>query len=518
MTLTKLFENFLFLEPNQTNNSSILEDLFFKFSIKEYFDLISRLSVDEINCLAESRAIKMFHATAQHVPAYKDFLKKQKINPVKIKSISDFKKLPIIDKNNYLNNYPRKSLYWNGDIKGLTMMSVSSGSTGKPYYWPRSVLLEYETAITHEIFLNTFFDIKNVKTLVIDAYAMGMYVAGTFTLNSFRKIAKKNYPLLVVSPGIEENEVLRIINDLGGDFEQVIITGYPPFVKDIIDAGIAVGINWKRYNIKFIFGAENFSENWRTYLLKLVGIEGESNIIKSSMNTYGSADCAVLGHETPMSIKIRRFVNENNIQEKIFSQSSAPTLVQYNPLLRYFESVKNELIFTAQGGIPLIRYNIKDKGYLLNYQTLSERFSKNDYSQPEVANDIWTKFPFLYLLGRINNTVTLYGLNIYPENIKAALEDKEIINLVSGKFTLATKYDKNYNQFLEISIELRSNRKLISSHERLIQKKIVENLRKLNFEYSKLFQKIGIRAEPRTIFLLRDVFKQVDSKHRWIKN
>jgi hypothetical protein len=38
----------------------------------------------------QKRALQIFHATAERVPAYKDFLKKHKINHEKVRTIADF--------------------------------------------------------------------------------------------------------------------------------------------------------------------------------------------------------------------------------------------------------------------------------------------------------------------------------------------------------------------------------------------------------------------------------------------
>ena len=48
----------------------------------------------------EKRPVLIFHEAAKRVPAYKDFLKKHKVNPSKIKTLHDFKQVPIIDKKN----------------------------------------------------------------------------------------------------------------------------------------------------------------------------------------------------------------------------------------------------------------------------------------------------------------------------------------------------------------------------------------------------------------------------------
>ena len=83
----------------------------------------------------------------------------------------------------------------------------------------------------------------------------------------------------------------------------------------------------------------------------------------SSASLYGTADAGVLGNETPLSIFIRRFLAEHpEAARQLFGESRLPTLVQYDPISRYFETKEGTLLFTGDNGIPLIRYHISDEG------------------------------------------------------------------------------------------------------------------------------------------------------------
>ncbi len=58
-------------------------------------------------------------------------------------------------------------------------------------------------------------------------------------------------------------EIIRVVEELGPWFDQVVLAGYPPFVKNVIDAGLAAGVDWPAYRIKLILAGEVFSEEWR---------------------------------------------------------------------------------------------------------------------------------------------------------------------------------------------------------------------------------------------------------------
>ena len=66
--------------------------------------------------------------------------------------------------------------------------------------------------------------------------------------------------------------VAYIDQHLGKKFQQIILCGYPPFIKDVIDEAEGYHINWKELKLKLIFAAESFTEQFRDYIVKKCGI------------------------------------------------------------------------------------------------------------------------------------------------------------------------------------------------------------------------------------------------------
>lgn len=446
----------------------------------------------------EKMALSLFNLARQRVPAYKDFLKKHKINPSKIKSIKDFRQIPATDKKDYLKKYPLEKLCWDGKLNKNSIISVSSGSSGMPSFWPRGNDLEFETGIVFEMLSKDIFGINRYSTLFIDGFSMGIYIAGVVILNSALRTSQKGYPMSVMTPGINKDDILRIIKEIGDKFQQIIISGYPPFIKDIIDQGEQDGFDWKKLKIKFLFAAEGFTEKWRDYIFKKVGAK---DILKSSVNIYGSADASILGHETPVSIAIRRMASNNQaLKNKLFGRTDIlPTFVQYNPLLKYFEDFGKETLFSSFAGIPLVRYNIYDFGGVKSYKETIETLNKEqkDNLNKEVGKH-W-KLPFVYVFGKSDSTVSLYGLNVYPQHIKTALENKSLESFITGKFTIQTKNKENQDQYIEINIELKEGIKPQSALKEKIKKAIIDGLVKINLEYKCLRQSIGKKSDPEII-------------------
>ena len=74
--------------------------------------LLKNRSEDNWIQRGETQAFKLFKQMAQRVPAYKNFLKKNGVKPQQVRSIHDFKKIPLTNKENYLLAYPLESLCW----------------------------------------------------------------------------------------------------------------------------------------------------------------------------------------------------------------------------------------------------------------------------------------------------------------------------------------------------------------------------------------------------------------------
>ncbi len=472
--------------------------------------------------IGEEKALEVFHAAAKRVPAYKKFLESHGVNPRNIKTLEDFKQVPPVDKKNYIKAYPLHELCWDGDMTRMNVISVSSGSTGQPFFWPRDIWQEMEVDHFYELTIKNIFHVNERHSLVIIAFAIGMYIAGPFTFASLLRQAQKGYPLSVATPSNDIEAVLRVVKNLGPEFDQIIIGGYPPLVKDIIDRGKESGIAWGDHNTKLFFGGEGFTEKWRDYLHERVGAKCDLN---TTINMYGTADAALLGIETPLSIAFRRLTaSSKKSRKEAYNNERLPSVLSYNPLLKYFEALDDgSLLFTSSSGIPLIRYRIGDVGGVISYDGIGKFIKDKEKKIEELlkngkeALSHW-KLPIVYLFGRDDFTVQLYGANVYPENIKEALEDQRIANIVSGKFILATKYRSNMAPYLDLCIELSSGVKPDTSIAALVKQVVVDVLRSRNSEYEVIYNTIKKKAEPKiSLELYGSKRFKINIKHRWVE-
>jgi phenylacetate-CoA ligase len=365
------------------------------------------------------------------------------------------------------------------------MIAVSSGSTGEPCFWPRFVTDELEIAARFEQVFHDSFRAHERKTLAVICFVLGTWVGGMYTTACCRHLAAKGYPITVVSPGANREEIFRAIQELSPHFDQTVLLGYPPFLKGVIDEGRMRGIDWSSCHIRRVMAGEVFSEEWRT----LVGERaGSTDPLHDSASLYGTADAGVLGNETPLSICIRRWLAANpKAARELFGESRLPTLVQYDPLSRYFEAIDGGLLFTGDNGIPLIRYNIRDTGGIRSCASILE-FLRDWGFDPIAEFDAEARgihdLPFAYVFGRSDFTVSYFGANIFPENVTVGLEQPDIKEWITGKFVLQVLEDADRDEYLSVTVELSPGREPLGELSRQIAVSIQTQLLRLNSEFA----------------------------------
>lgn len=451
-------------------------------------------------------ALKLFLSAAKNVPAYKDFLKKNGVKIGNIKTASDFQRLPLTNKENYIKKYTLAELCWGGKIPDRTTVAESSGTSGPPNLWPRDMRQEHGAALMQGALLAAAFNTYKVPTLFIVCFHLGAHIAGMITVDALKRLLDGGMPGTLVTPGLNKNDSLYLLEKLGSGFKQVIFFGYPPFLKDLVEEGISKKINWKKYNVKYIFSGESITEKWRTNLEFITDCKGVNN----SLNLYGSADVGLIGFETDTTKLLRnayiKSIAKQNPKDK--KHVYAPAFYQFNPQSVYIESINEKLIFTTNKALPLIKYDLKDVGTL---DVLPTNYLN------KFKNKSWN-FPIVKIYGRSDNTVTYYGVNIYPEHIRSILNDNNIKTL-TGKFYLRTAQNLNFQQQLQIYIELNKNVILNKSIRNRVEIDIVKNLKKINQEYEKLTQIIGsIKSKPRFYFARygTGVFKDQKIKNKYL--
>jgi phenylacetate-CoA ligase len=481
---------------------------------------LDKLLLDQQSINPEDHILGLFHRCVAEVPAYRKFLEAQNVNPTNITTYRTFCALPLMDKASYIYAYPLAERCLGGNLKRSDRVAVSSGSTGQPTFWPRSIADELDVAVRFEQVFKDSFHAHERTTLTVVCFALGNWVGGLYTTSCCWHLTSKGYPLMVATPGNNKAEIFRVIQALAPHFEQTVLLGYPPFVKDVIDSGIAEGIDWATYKPKLVFAGEVFSEEWRSLVLKRIG---STSPCYDSASLYGTADGGVLGNETPLSIAIRRWFSVHpKAARSLFGESRLPTLVQYDPASRFFELHDNTLVVSGENSVPLLRYHIADKGGLVSFEDMWAFLNNHGvHSLAELGLDNSSQtrsLPFVFVFGRADFTVSYYGANIYPENVTVGLEQPEFTSWISGKFVLETRETDNSDKYLHIAVELLPAIQATIKLSEKIAESVKTQLLRLNSEFANYTP--AERQLPQiTLYSFADSsYFPVGVKHRYTRN
>jgi phenylacetate-coenzyme A ligase PaaK-like adenylate-forming protein len=433
-------------------------------------------------------AVALFHDVAATVPAYALFLREQGCDGTGIRTPGDFARVPLATKENYLRLHPLPSLCRDGRLELNDFVAVSSGSTGEPTPWPRFVTDELAIATRFEQVFHDAFRAAERRTLAVVCFALGSWVGGMYTSACCRHLAAKGYALTVVTPGNQREEIWRVVRALAPHYEQTVLLGYPPFLKDVLDGGRAAGVDWARCAVKLVMAGEVFSEEWRSLVAERGALRDP---VHDTASLYGTADAGVLGNETPLSVCIRRYLSAHpDAARGLFGQARLPTLVQYDPYSRYFETHgggdEQTLLFTGDNGVPLVRYHIADQGGIVGFDAMS-RFLDQCGFDPRAALPAATPMralPFAYVFGRTHFAVSFFGANVYPENVSVGLEQPEVCAWVTGKFVLQAREGIDDAPHLSIAVELAPGVAPDDDKRERIAQAVLAHLLRLNSEYA----------------------------------
>jgi phenylacetate-CoA ligase len=400
--------------------------------------------------------LELFQRAAAGVPAYRAFLRERGVDAASVRSPDDWRRLPLTTKADYFHRHSLPDLCRGGQLPACDMVAVSSGSTGEPTFWPRAVADELAAASRFEQVFRDSFRADERSTLAVVCFPLGTWVGGMFTAAACRHVAAKGYPITVVTPGNNRAEILRVVRALGRHFAQTVLLGYPPFLKDVVDAGLAEGFAWRDLAVRLVLAGEVISEEWRDLMAERLGLTDPA---RDTASLYGTADGGVLGNETPLSIAVRRFLARDPAAARaVFGQARLPTLVQIDPFERFFEEKEATLVVSGESGIPLVRYHISDEGGVIPYAALIERVGQLGFdAEAEVrrggARGL-RRLPFVYVFGRSHFAVSYYGANVFPDTVAIGLEQPPLRELVTGKFVLEVREDDARDRQLWIAVEL----------------------------------------------------------------
>ncbi|MGB6040349.1 MAG: hypothetical protein WBG39_10930 [Gordonia sp. (in: high G+C Gram-positive bacteria)] len=462
-----------------------------------------------------AQAVTVARKAAAQVPAYRALLAVHHADGERIDS-SSFAALPQMTKGNYLTAHSPAQRLRHGEPTVAATWSASSGSSGMPTFWPRD---EQATADSVEFFDRIFsehFRSLDERVLLVNAFAMGQWVGGIYTHEGVRGLRELGHQISVATPGMNIDAVLAWLSGVGDQYDSVVLAGYPPFVKQVLQESPPA----LRKGIKILLAGETITEAWRDSVHRLVGADTELQ----SCLLYGTADAGVMGFESRLTQTIRRLaVIGSPLADDLYGPavSVAPTFVEYDPYRRYVEVDTSDggdgyLLFTIDGAAPLVRYRINDTGRILDAGALAEILRANGFD--ELAGAVPPHAAYLVLFGRTDVAATFYSANIYPQPLHAVFDDVALAQRVSGRFVITSTDGADAAPQLVVGVELAIG----ADPDECLRTHLVQAcsaaLANGNSEYRSLLDTHGPAALPVIEFCDYGAFAAGDAqvKHRWV--
>lgn len=273
-----------------------------------------------------------------------------------------------------------------------------------------------------------------------------------------------------------EDEIIKLIKSLNKNRRQIVIAGYPPFLKDLADAAVAQGIDFKKYHARGVVGGQAISEALREKL-----IESGFSFINSS---YGASDLDInIGVETEFEIQLRKAIESNRgLAEDLYGKNKGlPMIFHYDPFNYHIEvTADNELIYTcnrSDRSSPRIRYQLGDQGRVYASSDVQALLIKHGVFniKPKI------NLPLLFVWGR-DSAVSYRGAKVSFTDFERAITVLDSNNeWVKRAFY---KYEENGDEKFEIWIELADGIDLPSPKQaKQILTDLIVNMGKFNQDF-----------------------------------
>jgi phenylacetate-CoA ligase len=419
--------------------------------------LFERTPAPVLAGLGQLRAERAAWRASRRVPAYRRFLDDAGVRPRGLFPLGILDRLPETDKRSYVDRFGMLERCVHGAVPFPgTTIDESSGSTGTPYNWIRG---RREREVAHRnigFFARYAFGTEPLVT--INAFSMGAWAAGfNMSLGMMRHG-------IVKSTGPDLDKILSTLTYLGPEY-RFLISGYPPFLKHLLDDGDRRGFRWRDYRMHALVGGEGMTEELRDLLL------GRFDSVYSG---YGATDIEIgMAGESPVSVALRRLARARpDVREALFGRDPRlPMVFQYNPLIHFLErNADNEIVCTVSRLdllAPRIRYNVHDEGGLIDYRAAAAILEEHGFdiaqldAAPETAGPRgplpWTRpipLPFLWIHGRRDATISVMGANIYPEDVESIVYRDPDLVLRLHSFLLSVAVDESGTPRPSVALEL----------------------------------------------------------------
>jgi len=452
-----------------------------RMSPKKAVRILARIDPGVFERLSERKALDVFRRAYRLVPAYLTFLSARGVTEEDVRDGKEFSdSVPAANKENYILAFPPAARCVGGTIPADGLIEESSGTSGTPTNWIRSLDEDTAHAPLRRIIMAYMYRLGcGDPVILLNGFTLGAWAGG----QSFGR-ALRGFGLLK-NIGTDAPKILRTMKDMGPGF-RYLLSGYPPFLKELIDlGGRETGFHWREYAVDIMAGGEGFTEAWRE------NISARLRPGARVYSVYGAIDIdAGIAMENDVCVAIRKLLEKDvGLRVSLLGEERKPCFLgQYSPVKFHATSRPNadrvrELHFTGlnrHAVSPTVMYNIGDEGDVIPFLRMMSVLKRHGYDLrglgPADGGQPVVGFPFLFLFGRSDGTVSINGANIYTADVAAAILDDPALAAAITSFQLSIDIDESSDLRLCIALELGEG---VASNEMLREKArrvILENI------------------------------------------
>lgn len=379
----------------------------------------------------ENMVLESFRRAAESVPAYQKVLEEAGVNPKEIRTLADFSRLPILEKQNTFQRFPIEKLCVDGSLGRLGSVLTSSGHSGIFAFGLTAAEALPGTVEWIDDSLDALFQVRSKQTLLINCLPMGVKVP--------------TQACTLAETSVRPDVAVGLVKAFAPHFTQIILVGEAAFIKHLLELGNAAGVKWSELLIHVIVGEEPLAENARKYLERLLGLDlrqPQRGMVVSSM---GVAELGLnLFSEAPPAGQLallRRALHENPIlrREVLGARDWTPSLFTYDlrRIFVEFDEAARLLLTTLdlRLRIPLVRYATGDRGQSLRIPP----HLRSAIEEAGVSWELLERLPVVAIEGRGDHA--LAGTErVFPEAVKEGIYyEATLAELTTANFRLVSE-------------------------------------------------------------------------------
>lgn len=313
-----------------------------------------------------------------NVPYYKNMMDKAGVNPDKIKSLDDIRRLPLTTKEELRLNYPFG--LFASPKEDIVEIHASSGTTGKP-------IVGGYTKNDLEVWGNCMARLVVAAGARRDDIAQISFGYGLFTgaFGLHYALQKVGCMIVPISSGNSQKQIM-----LMEDFGTTVLVATPSYAVYLSEMAKDIGIADKLKLRLGLFGSEMCTPEMRTQIEKNIGIIVTDN--------YGLTELGGCGVSGECEERQGLHINEDHYYAEVIDPDTGETLP---------EGERGELVITplSKEAFPIFRYRTKDISRL--------------YSEPCKCGRTFIRMD--KVVGRTDDMLIIKGVNVFPSQIESVL-------------------------------------------------------------------------------------------------